>query len=94
MPTPRDLIHKRRARLRLTQERAAELAGVSRQVWNGFETGRRGIGQVNAERLSKVLGGKPSEYLTRSAPADELGDFRRRLATLERRIEGIEKRLP
>jgi transcriptional regulator with XRE-family HTH domain len=84
-------MRKRRAKLRLTQEEAAERAGISRQTWNGIEKGRRGVGAVNAERIAKVLGGKPTDYLSRPIPADELAEVRRRLAALERRIGRLEE---
>jgi plasmid maintenance system antidote protein VapI len=81
-------MHERRGDL--SQRRAAELAGISRNEWNQMETGRRGIGPTNAARLAKVLGGEPEEYLTRAShPA--ITELRSRIHELEARVGKLER---
>ncbi|MBX9929135.1 MAG: helix-turn-helix domain-containing protein [Gemmatimonadaceae bacterium] len=50
-------LHHARSALGLTQERAAELCGVSRRLWSEAESGRRTqLGFATALRMINVMG--------------------------------------
>jgi transcriptional regulator with XRE-family HTH domain len=85
-------VRQRREALGLTQKAAAEQARISRVEWNQMETGRRGIGPVNAARIAGVIGGEPAEYLTRPQRPDEIRELRERLAALEREVQELRRR--
>ena len=72
----------RRLKLGLSQEKAAEHAGISRNEWNQMERGVRGIGPTNAARIARVLGGEPRQYLTRPSRRD-IEDLQRELADVK-----------
>jgi len=88
---PTELIKERRLARGLTQQEAADRAGISRGEWNQIENGKRGVGPVNAERLADVLGGAPEDYLTRPVQP-EIEELRRRVAELERRLDEFQER--
>jgi len=86
---PTELVRERRHILGLTQEQAAQRAGISRNEWNQMETGHRGIGPVNAARLAAVLGGETEEYRTRASHS-EIAELKKRVGELERRVARLE----
>jgi transcriptional regulator with XRE-family HTH domain len=88
---PTELIKERRRALSLTQQQAADQAGITRVEWNQMENGKRGVGPKNAPRFVDVLGGTVDDYLTAPAwPAIE--ELRRELTDLKRRVSDLEAR--
>jgi transcriptional regulator with XRE-family HTH domain len=86
-----EVIKTRRLALDLTQQEAADQAGITREEWNGLENGRRGIGPKNAARFVDVLGGTIEDYLASPVRA-ELDDLRREITDLQRRVGELEAR--
>ena len=80
----------------LTQDEAALRVGVSRGEWNKFENGKRGIGEVNAERIARAFGVAATDLLSRprqqpsgEALVERLEDLIDRGEQLADRLEGL-----
>jgi DNA-binding XRE family transcriptional regulator len=64
MPLDVEKIRAVRTRLGLTQEAAAEAAGIgNRQKWSDIEAGRTDVRVSTLDRLAKALGVRPAELL-------------------------------
>jgi transcriptional regulator with XRE-family HTH domain len=56
-------LHEVRKAKRMTQEKLAEAAGLSRNYVNDVERGRRNVTLTTVERLARALGVKMAELM-------------------------------
>jgi transcriptional regulator with XRE-family HTH domain len=56
-------VKERRNKLKLTQERLAEISGLHRTYIAGIEKGKRNVSIKNLEKIARALKVKPDELL-------------------------------
>lgn len=72
----------------MTQQRLSELSGISREAINKYCRGRIGLGERNAVKIARALDVDVDVLVPRAPEPLDPRDVERRLARLERIVQG------